>query len=145
MIAGAVVAVTDVATQHHDAVRAFAEGAQDQLGGDAPAARHPDDLDIRRIFHAGHAGGIGAAVGTPVAQKSDDSSVRTLRHLHRFEGFHHLHSSDHLRDQLVIGEVLEADGFGQAGTHAGATALAQGFVDMRFPLSVNELNCLVRT
>ena len=64
-------------------VGAFDERLEDELGIDAARAHHADDVHVRRLLHAAHAGRVGGRVGAPVAQKPNDSGFEAVV-THRF-------------------------------------------------------------
>jgi hypothetical protein len=75
-----VMTFAQVSPAHQDAVGAFGEGVDYQVGVDHPGAHHPDDPAVGGILDAGDAGQIGAGIGAPVAAKGHDQRFVLVFH-----------------------------------------------------------------
>ncbi len=133
-----VVAVTRVAGQDYNTVGTFYKCGKNELRIDPAAAHDPDDLDIGRIRLLHPARLVGAGIGAPVAEKSDDFGLKDLPLLSFQDSFN-------LGHDLLIGKMVAGNGSGRTGGHTGAAAVTEHGVDTgRIVLRV-ERNGTIRT
>jgi hypothetical protein len=76
VIAFLVMAVTRMAPHDNDTVGAVLERGEHELGVDAPRAHEPDDPHIRGIRALGRSSLVGAGIGAPIAQESDNAGLK---------------------------------------------------------------------
>jgi hypothetical protein len=70
-----------VSPTHQDAVGAFGEGVDHQVGVDHPRAHYPDDSAVGGILNPGDPGQVGPGVGAPVAAESDNQRFILVFHV----------------------------------------------------------------
>jgi hypothetical protein len=67
-----VMTFADVSATHQDSISALGQCIYYQAGMHHPGAHNPDDPYVGRILDSGHAGQIGASIGTPVTAEGYD-------------------------------------------------------------------------
>jgi hypothetical protein len=72
MITFQVMAVAQVSPHDHDAVDAFIQGMDYQVGVHHPGAVHPDDPQVGGILHAGDARQVRTGISAPVTEEAKD-------------------------------------------------------------------------
>jgi hypothetical protein len=75
-----VMTFAQVSPTDQDAVGAFGEGVDHQVGVDHARAHHPDDAAVGGILNPGDPGQVRPGIGAPVAAKSHDQRFVLIFH-----------------------------------------------------------------
>ena len=67
-----VMAFAGMSPGHPDAVGAFPQGGQGELGAHAAGAGDANDPDVGGVFHPADTCQVGSAIAAPVTQETDD-------------------------------------------------------------------------
>ena len=81
-VARGIVAVARMAAGDQHAVSAVEQGFHDEERIDAARAGDADDTQVGGLSRTGRTGGVGTAVGTPVAEKTHNSQFFAVQHWH---------------------------------------------------------------
>jgi hypothetical protein len=65
-------AITFMTSRDKDGIRPHLKGLEHMENVNPPGTRHHDDPDVRRVLQAHGPRQIGAGIGTPAAQKTDN-------------------------------------------------------------------------
>jgi hypothetical protein len=78
VIAKGVMAIADVSSGPHDAVRALLERPENVPRAYSAGTHHPDQPNVGRILHPTHTGRIRSGVRAPVAGEDNNSRIEVV-------------------------------------------------------------------